>query len=55
MIEEYRVVIDNNTWKLVDCPQNVKTIGCKWVYRIKYNQKGELEKYKARLVAKCFA
>ena len=30
MIEEYRVVIDNNTWKLVDCPQNVKPIGCKW-------------------------
>eukprot|EP00253_Pinus_taeda_P026950 PITA_26950 len=52
MIEEYRAVIGNNTWKLVDCPQNVKPVGCKWVYRIKYNQKGELEKYKARLVAK---
>ena len=54
MIEEYRVVIDNNTWKLVDCPQNVKPIGFKLVYRIKYNQKGELEKYKARLVTKGF-
>eukprot|EP00253_Pinus_taeda_P002701 PITA_02701 len=48
MIEEYRAVIDNNTWKLVDFPQNVKPIGCKWVYRIKYNQKGELEKYKGK-------
>eukprot|EP00253_Pinus_taeda_P005356 PITA_05356 len=55
MIEEYQAVIDNNSWKLVDCPQNVKPIGCKWVYIVKYNQKGELENYKARLVAKGFA
>ena len=55
MVEEYKAVIDNNTWKLVDCPANVKPIGCKWVCRIKCNQKGELEKYKARLVAKGFA
>eukprot|EP00253_Pinus_taeda_P033069 PITA_33069 len=55
MIEEYREIINNSTWKLVDRPQNVKPIGCKWVYRIKYNQKGELETYKARLVTKGFA
>eukprot|EP00253_Pinus_taeda_P031045 PITA_31045 len=47
MVEEYQAVIDNNTWKLVDCPENVKPIGCKWVYRIKYNKKGELGNYKA--------
>ena len=55
MVEEYQAVIDSNTWKLVDCPANVKPIGCKWVYRIKYNQNGELEKYKAQLVAKGFS
>ena len=26
MIDEYRAVIDNHTWKLVDCPPNVKPI-----------------------------
>ena len=55
MIEEYQTVIDNNTWKLVDCPTSVKPIRWKWVYRIKYNQHGEIDKYKARLVAKGFA
>jgi hypothetical protein len=55
MVEEYQAVIDNNTWKLVDCPTSVKPIGCKWVYIIKYNQHGEIDKYKARLVAKGFA
>ena len=54
MVDEYQVVLDNNTWKLVYCPQNIKPIGCKWVYRIKYKQNGDIDKYKARLVAKGF-
>jgi hypothetical protein len=55
MVAEYQAVIDNNTWKLVDFPPSVKPIRCKWVYRIKYNQHGKIDKYKARLVAKGFA
>jgi hypothetical protein len=27
----------------------------KWIYKTKYNEKGEVEKYKARLVAKGYA
>ena len=26
----------NKTWTLVDLPPNVKPIGCKWVYKIKW-------------------
>jgi hypothetical protein len=55
MIEGYQAVIDNSTWKLFYCPTSVQPIRCKWVYRIKYNQHGEIDKYKARLVAKGFA
>jgi hypothetical protein len=47
MVEEYQLVIDKNTWKLVDCPTSVKPIICKWVHRIKYSQHGEIDKYKA--------
>ena len=36
-------MIANGTWKLVDCPSNIKPIGCKWVYRIKYNANGEID------------
>ena len=39
MVDEYDSVIANGTWKLVDCPSNIKPIGCKCVYRIKYNAK----------------
>lgn len=32
-----------------------KNVGVKWVYKTKYNEKGELDKHKARLVAKGYS
>ncbi|XP_019450657.1 PREDICTED: uncharacterized protein LOC109352928 [Lupinus angustifolius] len=42
----------NHTWTLMPLPPDKSSIGCKWVYKIKYNANGTLERYKARLVAK---
>ena len=39
----------------MDKPQDKKVIGLKWVYRIKYNQDGSIQKYKARLVTKGYS
>ena len=33
---------------------NKKTIGCKWVFKVKENPDGSILKHKARLVAKGF-
>jgi hypothetical protein len=52
MDEELGSIRDNNTWKLVDLPNNHKAIGLKWVYKIKKDAEGKLVKHKARLVAK---
>src|SRR3954466_13787843 len=52
---EQDVLIANQTWSLVDLPKNRKPIGCRWVFKIKYDAKGEIERYKARLVAKGYA
>jgi len=49
---ELEALTNNGTWCIVDTPPNVKPIGCKWVYRIKYKADGSIERYKARLVAK---
>ena len=47
-------ILSNNTWILVDLPLGTKTIGCKWVFRRKYNTCGSLQTFKVRLVAKGF-
>jgi hypothetical protein len=54
MIGEYDSMLANGTRNLVDCPPDVKSVGCKWVYQIKYNPKGKIDKYKERLVVKGF-
>lgn len=46
---------ENDTWQLVDLPQGRKAIDCKWVFRLKLNSDGSIQKRKARLVAKAFS
>ncbi|MCO5552083.1 hypothetical protein L7F22_005593 [Adiantum nelumboides] len=45
----------NGTWNLCPLPHNKKAIGCKWLYKLKFNKEGKVDRYKARLVAKGFA
>ncbi|KAL0454379.1 UNVERIFIED_CONTAM: Retrovirus-related Pol polyprotein from transposon TNT 1-94 [Sesamum latifolium] len=52
MEEEIDSIEKNYTWELATLPSGHKTIGVKCVYKIKRNTKGEVERYKARLVAK---
>ena len=54
MREEYESLVKNKTWELVDLPQGRTPISCKWVYKIKYDSSGNIERYKARLVARGF-
>ncbi|CAL9022112.1 unnamed protein product, partial [Prunus brigantina] len=50
--EEMRALEKNQTWTLQTIPRGKKTIGCRWVFTIKHNADGSIERYKARLVAK---
>ena len=36
----------------MELPIACKTVGCKWVFKTKQDEKGKIEKYKAKLVAK---
>ena len=44
----------NKVWTLVDLPEGVKPIGCKWVFKKKTDMDGNVQTYKARLVVKGF-
>ena len=55
MDEEIDVIERNNTWDLVDLPEDKNCIGVKWIYKSKLNVDGDVEKYKARLVAQGFS
>ena len=50
--EEIKSIVKNNTWELVDLPAGAKPIGLKWIFKIKRNADGSINKYKSRLVAK---
>lgn len=52
MDKEISALEHNHTWDIVPLPLGKCLIGCKWVYRIKYNSDGSVEWYKVRLVAK---
>ena len=52
MDKEIQALEQTHTWVLTPLPPGTRPIGCKWVYRVKLNPDGTIERYKARLVAK---
>jgi len=44
----------NKVWKLVDLPTQRKSIGNKWVFKIKHQADSSIDNFKVRLVVKRF-
>ncbi|XP_010526680.1 PREDICTED: uncharacterized protein LOC104804180 isoform X2 [Tarenaya hassleriana] len=49
---ELEALIRTNTWSICTLPDGKNAVGCKWVFKTKYNADGSIERHKARLVAK---
>jgi hypothetical protein len=54
MDEEMSSLLTNKTWTLEKLPPGKAAIPVKWVYKVKRNKDGSIERFKARLVAKGF-
>ncbi|KAL0368203.1 UNVERIFIED_CONTAM: Retrovirus-related Pol polyprotein from transposon TNT 1-94 [Sesamum calycinum] len=52
MNEEIKSMKDNDVSELVQFPKDTKPIGCNWMFKTKRDSKGNMERYKSRLVAK---
>ena len=50
MAKEIKALESNNTWDIVSLPKGKSVVGCKWVYKNKFNPDGSIERRKARLV-----
>ncbi len=55
-IDEKKVTLDANAdWEVLLLPKDEKTIGCKWLYKVKHNANGFMNKYKTRLIVKDYS
>ncbi|WVZ73864.1 hypothetical protein U9M48_022122 [Paspalum notatum var. saurae] len=54
MEEEMNAIMENGTWELVEPPPSCRPISLKWVYKVKRDERGEVVRHKARLVARGF-
>jgi hypothetical protein len=54
MEDEIKSMSTNKVLDLENIPKRAKIVGCKWIYKTKYDSQGNVEIFKARLVVKGF-
>jgi hypothetical protein len=55
MKEEYQSIIKNDVLEIVPKLKKKYVVSSKWLYKIKHNVDGSIEKHKARFVARVFS
>lgn len=51
MVSEMNALRKNETWKLIPRTPKHNVLSCKWVYKLKQDENGQISRHKARLVA----
>ena len=54
MSNELTTLMKHGTWDLVPLPSNCAPVGCKWIFQVKRNADGSVNRFKVHLVAKGF-
>nr|ABA94365.1 retrotransposon protein, putative, unclassified [Oryza sativa Japonica Group] len=55
MADEYKALVDNNTWRLVPRPPGANVVSGKWIFRHKFHSDGTLARHKARWVVRDYS
>ena len=45
-LEEFNALLENGTFELIKLPPNRKTIGCRWVFKLKRKPDGSVDRHK---------
>jgi hypothetical protein len=48
MNDEMKSLQKNSTWEMTILPKRKRTVGCRWIYTVKFKTDGSIERYKAR-------
>ena len=54
MKDKMKSMEDNDVWNFVELLERAKLIGGKWIFKTKWDLKGNVKRYKTRLVARVF-
>ena len=52
IFDEMSALESNHTWELVPLPSGKSVVGCRWIFNVKVGPDGQVDRLKARLVAK---
>ena len=55
MQEEYSSIMKNDVWEVVPRPEGKSMVTSRWIYKVKHAANGNIEKFKARFVARGFS
>jgi hypothetical protein len=55
MMEEYNSIMKNDVWEIVPRPEGKSMVTSRWLYKLKYVANDNIEKYKARFLARGFS
>jgi hypothetical protein len=54
-LDEIQSLVENGTFELVQLPPGHKAIGSRWVFKVKKNADGTIERLKGRVVAQGYS
>ena len=55
MESEYSSLLKNDTWDLVPPPEEKNIVGSRWVFKVKHDENGSVNRFKPRLVAQGYS
>ena len=55
MVEEYESIVCNNVWDMVLRPENKSIVSSSWLYKVKKDVDGSVEKHKEIFVSHGFS